>query len=510
LLLIKKGGLFMKNKQNQVKEFPLEFRGSNYLSLVPLLIFAFFCVMFFVVFKVFSMEALAMGGVVALIIGSLLSKSQAKFWDAVIVGMCTPMASTIALILLVVGIFGKMMAVGHVAEGFVWLGSSLGLHGSMFTVFTFIATSIIATATGTSIGTMFACFPILYPSGILLGANPLFLAGAILSGAIFGDNIGPISDTTIASASTQSYTNRTGSADIAGVVTSRMRYALVAAGLSIIGFFIWGGAPVAQSAQAQELLAKYSNPLGLVMLIPVVILLAIAIINRNIFISITWGIISGIAIGLLTGVMTPADIMSVKDGNLTGFLYSGILSMLGMVVYLYGVMGIMGVLQESGTLHKIIQALAGSKLAQTTMGTEIILGLGIMISSIGLGAANGPAIIMFGPIANELGKSAKLHPYRRANLLDGLAGTIPVLVPFTSAFIFIVIAIVSGLMSEYPFIQAINPLQMTYATLHSLFLFVAFAYSIATGWGRKYEGANGEPVDNKPGFEITNDRTLKA
>lgn len=500
----------MSTEQKQLKEYPLQFRGTNYLAVVPLLIFALFCVLFFVVFKVFAMEALAMGGVVALIIGSLLAKSQAKYWDAVIKGMSTEMANTIALILLVVGIFTKMMAVGHVAEGFVWVGSNLGLRGAMFTVFTFIATCIIATATGTSIGTMFACFPILFPSGVLLGANPLFLAGAILSGAIFGDNIGPISDTTIASASTQNYTNKAGCADIAGVVSSRMRYALVGAGLSIIGFFIWGGTSVAQSSQAQELLQKYSNPKGLVMLIPVVILLAVAIIKRNIFISITWGIISGVIIGLLFGVMTPADIMSVKDGNLTGFVYNGVLSMLGVFAYLYGVMGIMGILQESGTLDKLIQWLANSKLAQSDAGTEIILGLGIMVSSIGLGAANGPAIIMFGPVADKLGQSAKLHPYRRANLLDGLAGTIPVLVPFTSAFIFIVVTIVNGLMKDYPFIQAINPLQMSYATLHCIFLLVAFAYSIATGWGRKFEGPNGDPVDKKPGLEINKGNSAKA
>ena len=82
----------------------------------------------------------------------------------------------------------------------------------MFVVFAFIATSIISMSTGTSIGTLFSGFPILYPSGILLGAHPLYLAGAILSGAIFGDNVAPISDTTIASAASQSYKNKKGTA----------------------------------------------------------------------------------------------------------------------------------------------------------------------------------------------------------------------------------------------------------------------------------------------------------
>ncbi|MDR3332599.1 MAG: hypothetical protein LBT08_08215 [Synergistaceae bacterium] len=485
----------MEVKQGQ--QYPLEFRKTNYLSLVPLFIFALFCVLFFVVFKVFEMDALAMGGVAALIIGSLLAKSQTKYWEAVIKGMCSDMAGAIALILLVVGVFTRMMSYGNVAQGFVWLGGNLGLRGAWFCVFTFIATSIIATATGTSIGTLFSCFPILFPSGILLGADPLFLAGAILSGAIFGDNIGPISDTTIASAATQRYTNKEGVADIAGVVSSRMGYALLGAFLAAVGFYFFGGSP-AESAEAQALLREYSNPKGLIMLIPVVILLTIAVINRNIYISITWGIISGSIIGVISGVLTPADIISVKAGSLTGFLYSGVQSMLGTVVYLYGVFGIMGVLQESGTLNNIILRLVNSKYAKTVVGTEIVMGLGVIVSSICLGAANGPAIIMFGPVANELGKTKKLHPYRRANLLDGLAGTIPVLVPFTSAFIFIVITCVNDLRKTYSFIEAINPMRLSYATLHCWGLLAAFAIAIACGWGRRYEGPNGEPVKELP------------
>ena len=52
------------------------------------------------------------------------------------------------------------------------------------------------------------------------------------------------------------------------------------------------------------------------MLIPVVVLLAVAIIKRDIFIAVTWGIISGTVIGLVAGILTPADIVSVEDGAL--------------------------------------------------------------------------------------------------------------------------------------------------------------------------------------------------
>ncbi len=219
----------------------LEFHGGNKMAIIPMAIFIAFCIAFFVIYKVFEMDALAMGGLIGLIIGSFLSKNWKEYWDAVITGVSSPMNAVLIMILIVVGVFTALMAKSGVAQGFVWLGNSIGLSGGVFTAFTFAATCIIATATGTSIGTLFSAFPILYPSGILLGANPALLAGAILSGAIFGDNLAPVSDTTIASAATQAYKNKEGNADIGGVVASRFKYAIVAAGMAFVLYLVFGG-----------------------------------------------------------------------------------------------------------------------------------------------------------------------------------------------------------------------------------------------------------------------------
>ncbi|SKC36057.1 Na+/H+ antiporter NhaC family protein [Maledivibacter halophilus] len=474
----------------------LEFKRTNLFSLIPLIIFVIFCVAFFVVFKVFEMEALCMGGILAIIIGSLFAKNWSNYWKAIVNGMASPMMNTLALILLVVGVFAKLMSRGGVAQGFVWLGDSMGLQGGMFVVFTFVATSIISMATGTSIGTLFSGFPILYPSGILLGAHPLYLAGAILSGAIFGDNIAPISDTTIASAASQRYYHKDGTADIAGVVGTRMKYALTSGLIACVLFYLMGDAGKANVA-GKEILIQYMDPKGLIMLIPVVVLLVVAVTKRDIFIAITWGIISGTVIGLVTGIIGPKDIISVENGTLQGFAIDGIKNMLGTVGYLYAVAGIMGVLNASGTMDKIIEGLLSSRFNNTIIGSEFIMGIGIMVSSMCLGAANGPAIIMFGPIADKIGQSRELHPYRRANLLDGFASTLPVIIPFTSSFIFIVITCVNGLMADYSFIKAINPIQLSFATFHCIILFFVFVFSVITGWGREYEGEKGERIKRK-------------
>lgn len=78
-------------------------------------------------------------------------------------------------------------------------------------------------------------------------------------------------------------------------------------------FFIFGSNGTI-GVMEEDLMAKYSNPRGLFMLIPMVLLLAFAFKTRNIFLAATVGIISGTVVGLITGIMTPADILTVSDG----------------------------------------------------------------------------------------------------------------------------------------------------------------------------------------------------
>ena len=234
------------------------------------------------------------------------------------------------------------------------------------------------------------------------------------------------------------------------------------------------------------------------MLIPVIILLAIAFIKRNIYTACTWGLISGTVIGLVSGILVPSDIMGMKDGALCGFCIDGINNMIGTVGYLYAIAGIIGILNASGLMQRLINALTHSKLNQTVVGTEIILAVGLMLTSICLGSANGPAIIMFGPIGNELGISKGLHPYRRANLLDGFGSTLPVVIPVTSAFIFIAVSCIQGLMDSYSFVQEISPVSIAGATLHCWFLFAVLLFAVISGWGREYEGPGGARVKSLP------------
>ena len=110
----------MKDENNK-----LEFRGGMFMSLVPVAIFFAFCIILFVVFKAFNMEALAMGGFVALLIGGIFCKSYTKFWDSAIRGISSISSVSVIVIFFVIGMFSALMKESGLSGGFVWLANSV-------------------------------------------------------------------------------------------------------------------------------------------------------------------------------------------------------------------------------------------------------------------------------------------------------------------------------------------------------------------------------------------------
>ena len=107
----------------------------------------------------FDMNALAVGGFLGLLIGALFCKTYGAYWDAVLRGIGSSTSVSIVVILLVIGMFTKLMAISGVSQGFVWMAHMVGMPGSIFTAFTFLAACLITTATGSSIGTLTTVFP---------------------------------------------------------------------------------------------------------------------------------------------------------------------------------------------------------------------------------------------------------------------------------------------------------------------------------------------------------------
>ncbi|WP_462412848.1 Na+/H+ antiporter NhaC family protein [Neobacillus sp. Marseille-QA0830] len=467
----------------------LEFKGGWGAAFIPVVIFLFFCILYFIVFKAFEMYALAMGAFVALMVGAVFVKkgNYDRFWDSVYDGVKE--AVPILILLFAIGMFSELIKTTNISSGFVWLASLLGVDGGLFTAFTFLAVCVISTATGSSIGTMFTCFPIFYPAGVLLGSDPAVLAGAIVSASIFGDNLAPISDTTIISAGTQEYTKKEGFAEVGGCVATRLKYSLVAGTISFVLFWIFGGGGTV-GAGAADILAKNMNPTTLVMLVPVAVMLIVSVKTRNIYIAITIGVVLGTITGLSFNLLTFDNVISVVDGAPKGFLTGGISNMMATVTLVISVYGIMGVLNGAGVLEKVTNAILNSKMGKTVVGAEIAMMLGISFTTLIFGGVTSASMTTFGKVQNEIGKRVGLHPYRRSNLLDGFANAIVLVIPFLSVFVFLGALLSKG----YDFVAPLLLTQVSSGMIYCMVLFLVLLFSIITGWGREYEGAEGKAV----------------
>ena len=224
---------------------------------------------------------------VTLIVSMLFVKDDRQpYADTIFEGMTQQVAATAIVTWLWAGMFADTIQAGGFVSGLVWAADALSLGAALFPAITFVLAALLATGIGTGYGTVIAFTTLFFPAGVLLGANSVLMFGAILSGAIFGDNLAPVSDTTIVSAVTQN-------SDI-GVVASRFKYAIIAAVLAFAGYVAAGmmlGSPFEVGQGAQSLFVENSNPLGLVHLLSVAVIIATAVAGRHIVGAISWGII---------------------------------------------------------------------------------------------------------------------------------------------------------------------------------------------------------------------------
>ena len=175
----------------------LKFYGSNWVALLPFVVFIA-SLLIFASNRLGSSQPTLMG-LTLLSIGllSFLAKDTELYWKTLVKGMTKPSVAMFTLIFTLVGIFATLLNSGGIAGGIIWLASVAHIKGIFFIGFTFIAAAILSTGSGSSMATVLTLGPALYPAGVILGANPFVLAGALISGANFGDTLAPVSDVTI-------------------------------------------------------------------------------------------------------------------------------------------------------------------------------------------------------------------------------------------------------------------------------------------------------------------------
>lgn len=414
------------------------------------------------------------GGWLAIVAGLFLAKNKKEYCQSVMRGLGDKNGIVIVTAWLFAGVFGKLMVAGGLVDGLLWFGLTTGATGAFFTVLSFIAAMLFSLGTGTSTGTVLSLIPVLYPAGVFLGANPVMLAVGILGGAAFGDNLAPVSDTTIVSAFTQE-------ADMRDVVKSRAPLALSAAAICVVILAITGGGGDVSQLPAIE---ASTNPAGLLMLLSFAIVVISALSGRHIIESLIYGNVSAVIFGLLNGKLALSDVFHIPEarGQSTGLIETGISGVTGAIIFALLVLAVTQVLVESGVMTAILNWALGT-IAKTVRQAESSIIFITLLASIPI-AANAPALLLVGPsFVKPLGEKFNLAPARRANLMDCAVCTIFFILPWHIAVISWYGALTSAAETWNIALPSIwsavyNP--YTWALLGVLFI------SVLTGWNRKF------------------------
>ncbi|MDE7247080.1 MAG: hypothetical protein K2N43_04265 [Lachnospiraceae bacterium] len=405
----------------------------------------------------------------ALITGVIFTKDEKAYGEALVYGLSKPMFAVIVLAVILAAVSGKLISASGAVQTIAAYVVAAGFTGKLFVAAAFLITCLLAFATGTSVGTYFVVIPILFPVGVMAGAAPEFMIGAIVSGAAFGDNLGPISDTTIASSATQH-------ADLGTVVKTRTRYSLPAAAGALILFLVFS--KTTQGGPAIEAESGMINPVSLIMLVVPVVIIVLCMMKKHLITALSWGILSGIAAGLLSGIYTVEDLISFPGGfSVSGAVIEAVTGTAGTMAMLIGVFSLLGVLERSGFFEDVGGILA--RLARKERSTEVTIVLSVGILSMVTGVIS-VAIVALGDLINEIGEKTGVNRYRRANLMDCTGCVFCFLAPWTVHCV-----IPAQLSAQFGEGYAVAPGSVPFVNYYSLCMLVILVIAVVTGYGRK-------------------------
>lgn len=483
----------------------LRFRGGAAVSAVPIGFFILWAIFQSGVLQIGDTAGLVAGMLVGLILGMLLVRgSWTPYAEAIFEGMTQKVAVTAIVAWLWAGMFAETLQIGGFVEGLGWLAGAAGVGAELFPAVTFVLAALLATGIGTGYGTTIAFVTLFFPAGVALGADPVLMLGAILSGAVFGDNLAPVSDTTIVSAVTQD-------ADIGGVVASRFKYAIIAA-VGAVALYLLAGTMaegVSVGAEARAVFRGRADPLGLAHLLSMAAVITAALSGRHIIEAISWGLIAAVVINLGLGLASPADILAfrVAEGSWAAQTFGG----WGIVEAVpRGETGVGGSLYDGAagffTLSVLVLlVIAGAQimirgggfaalqdwllrvLARTVRGAELVMVGATALINAAI-TINTAAEIAIAPYIGTIGRRFNLNGYRRANILDANTSALGYIFPWSGG-VLVGFETMRGLVGSYEWFTlelVVNPAEVWPWVFQGWLLLAVFIFAAWTGFGREY------------------------
>ncbi|MDY2928127.1 Na+/H+ antiporter NhaC family protein [Anaerococcus sp.] len=327
------------------------------------------------------------------------------------------------LIYLLAGAFSSLAKASSGVDSVVALGLSF-IPTGFLTAGVFLIASFISIATGSSVGTITALGPISVGLANTSGISLALMLGALVGGAMFGDNLSIISDTTIAATRSQG-------CDMKDKFKMNAKIAIPSAILTIILLLIFGAPEVTTSPT--------DLTYDLLSIIPYLFVLIVALMGVNVFVVLTGAIGLSSALLLLRG-SSIIDISQIIWEGFTGMFEIFLLSML--------IGGLSKMVADEGGINWIISKI---KIFATDVRTGE-LGIGALVSLADICVANNTvAIIISGPIAKKMSREFGIDPRRSASLLDTFSCVFQGIIPY-SAQVLIAAGFTGGALAPFELI----------------------------------------------------------
>ena len=310
----------------------------------------------------------------------------------------------------------------------------------------FVVACFVSVAMGTSVGTITLLTPIAVAVSTASGFDLAFCVASVIGGAMFGDNLSFISDTTIAACNGQG-------CEMKDKFRENFWIAFPAAAVTLILILIL-------SFQT-EIKGHVTQSYHLLQVLPYVLVLIGGIIGINVFVVLLTGIVSGAFIMLLGGHTTPVDLLTNMGSGVSGMFETCMVAIL--------VAAMCALIREYGGfdallnwIHKIFQGKRGGQF-----------GMGLLVGAMDIATANNTvAIVMANPIAREMAQEYGITPRKTASILDTFSCIFQGVIPY-GAQMLVAISAVNELGGE------ISAFQIMPKLFYPMFLFVVSIITIA-------------------------------
>ena len=310
---------------------------------------------------------------------------------------------TMLMIYILAGAFSTVAKAMGGVDSTVNLGLSV-IPVQLLTAGVFVISAFMGTATGTSMGTITTIVPIVVGVADRSGLSIPMLLGACVGGAMFGDNLSMISDTTIAATRTQG-------CELRDKFKVNFFIALPAAAITVVILLLVG---------RPETVAPMGDlSFSIVKVLPYVAVLVLALIGVNVFLTLTIGIFSAGIIGMIGGELTVFTFAQAIWDGFTG------MSEIFFLALFCG--GLSEMIAHNGGITWLIEKLRGmmkgNKSAQ--------VGVAALVSLADCATANNTvAIIVSGNVARDISREYKVDPRRTASLLDVFSCVFQGIIPY--------------------------------------------------------------------------------